>query len=124
MKSSASEPSLKQILVIEYSTVTLIRDHITLIHYQNDHQLLFQQNYCLMTDGKAQNSPAPIVLAKGVSRRLPASAVTSPPSPPEETDTWGAGGGGIANLSCSSLDNVDAAGATVGKSMLPFANTV
>ena len=74
-----------------------------------------------MTDGKAQNSPAPIVLAKGVSRRLPASAVTSPPSPPEETDTWGAGGGGIANLSCSSLDNVDAAGATVGKSMLPFA---
>ena len=124
MKSSASEPGLKQILVIEYSTVTLIRDHITLIHYQNDHQLLFQQNYCLMTDGKAQNSPAPIVLAKGVSRRLPASAVTSAPSPAPETDTWGAGGGGIANLSCSSLDNVDAAGATVGNSMLPFANIV
>ena len=95
-----------------------------LIHYQNDCQLLFQQNYCLMTDGKAQNSPAPIVLAKGVSKRLPASAVTSPPSPAEETDTWGAGGGGIANLSCSSLDNVDAAGATVGNSMLPFPNMV
>ena len=124
MKSSASEPGLKQILVIEYSTVTLIRDHNTLIHYQNDHQLLFQQNYCLMTDGKAQNSPAPIVLAKGVSTRLPASAVTSAPSPAEETDVWGAGGGGIANLSCSSLDNVDAAGATVGNSMLPFANMV
>ena len=77
-----------------------------------------------MTDGKAQNSPAPIVLAKGVSKRLPASAVTSPPSPAEETDTWGAGGGGIANLSCSSLDNVDAAGATVGNSMLPFPNMV
>ena len=124
MKSLASEPGLKQILVIEYSTVTLIRDHNTLIHYQNDHQLLFQQNYCLMTDGRAQNSPAPIVLAKGVSTRLPASAVTSAPSPAEETDVWGAGGGGIANLSCSSLDNVDAAGATVGNSMLPFANMV
>ena len=95
-----------------------------LIHYQNDHQLLFQQNYCLMTDGKAQNSPAPIVFAKGVSRRLPASPVTSAPSPDEEADVWGAGGGGIANLSCSSLDNVDAAGATVGNSMLPFANMV
>ena len=41
------------------------------------------------------------------------------PSPDGDADNCGVGGGGIANLSCSCLDSVDAAGATVGNSMLP-----
>jgi len=60
------------------------------------------------------------VLANGVVNdcllALSASAISSSDG---DADNWGAGGGGIANLSCSCLDNVDAAGATVGNSMLP-----
>ena len=61
--------------------------------------------------------------AKGVSDKpLPASAVTPVPSPDGDTDSWGVGGGGIANLSCSCLDRVEAAGATVGNRILLAAN--
>ena len=60
------------------------------------------------------------MLARGVVNdcllTLSSSAISSSDG---DADNWGAGGGGIANLSCSCLDNVDAAGATVGNSMLP-----
>lgn len=66
------------------------------------------------------NLPDPIVLAKGVVNDcLSGLSLSVMPSPDGDADNWGAGGGGIANLSCSCLDSVDAAGATVGNSMLP-----
>ena len=58
--------------------------------------------------------------ARGVANEsLLVPSLTLVISPDCDTDTWGAGGGGIANLSCSFLDIVDAAGTMVGKSMLP-----
>lgn len=66
------------------------------------------------------NLPDPIVLARGVVNDcLSALSLSAIPSPDGDADNWGAGGGGIANLSCSCLDSVEAAGATVGNSMLP-----
>jgi len=60
------------------------------------------------------------VLAKGaVNDCLSALSPSVMPSPDGDADNCGVGGGGIANLSCSCLDSVDAAGATVGNSMLP-----
>ena len=60
------------------------------------------------------------MLAKGVvTDCLSGLSLSDMPSPDRDADNWGAGGGGIANLSCSCLDSVDAAGATVGNSILP-----
>ena len=64
--------------------------------------------------------PDPIVPASGASTDCLSSLSLSPmPSSDGDADNWGAGGGGIANLSCSCLDSVDAAGATVGNNILP-----
>ena len=60
------------------------------------------------------------MLAKGaVNDCFSALSLSVMPSPDGDPDNCGVGGGGIANLSCSCLDSVDAAGATVGNSMLP-----
>lgn len=66
-------------------------------------------------------SPEPTVPANGAAAKagLSGSEGSDVPSPEGDADTWGAGGGGIASLSFSCFDRVDAAGATVGSKILP-----
>lgn len=57
--------------------------------------------------------------ARGAANEpLSPSTASLVPSADGDADSWGAGGGGIASLSCSCLDSVEAAGATVGSSIL------
>lgn len=61
--------------------------------------------------------PDPIVPARGVANEsLLVLSIILAPSPDWATDTCGVGGGGMANLSCSCLESVEAAGTIVGNS--------